>query len=80
MGSAGLLTSGQGSKGQELGWGQGKDRRRRAGPLWAPCEDPRVQRPWASLSAQSVVWGPLPRKCKYLPRALVYGLGMIGPQ
>lgn len=46
MGSAGLLTSGQGSKGQELGWGQGKDRRRRAGPLWALCEDPRVQRPW----------------------------------
>lgn len=46
MGSAGLLTSSQGSKGQELGWGQGKDRRRRAGPLSALCEHPWVQRPW----------------------------------
>ena len=46
MGSAGLLTSGQASKGQEPGWDQGKDQRGRAGPLWDPCKDPRVQRPW----------------------------------
>lgn len=68
VGSAGLLTSGQGSR--DRSWAGAKGRTGGAeqglsGPVRGPSGPVAVE---ASLSAQAVVWGPLPRKCKYLPK------------